>query len=308
MIIVPDGNHDAHDCPVGLSSCTEAQKLAAADAFLSSTLGPIFATSDFKPGGDGIAFITFDECGGGTNDGCNASVYTALIGPQVTPHTVSTVPYKHENTLRTMLDSLGIKNYPGASATAADMSDFFSSNSSSKPTVSVLTPAGGTTVGSPVNFQAIATASAGHSIGGWWIYVDGVGVYSAGATSTINTNVPLAAGYHQVVVRAWDNTAAYGDKSFNLSVNSRPSMDIVSPAASSTVKSPLTIKAASAASSGRSITGWCVYLDGVNVYQAGTTKSISTSVNASSGKHTLVVRAWDSTDAYGDETVTVTVQ
>jgi phospholipase C len=26
IIIVPDGNHDAHDCPVGMSSCTEAAR------------------------------------------------------------------------------------------------------------------------------------------------------------------------------------------------------------------------------------------------------------------------------------------
>jgi hypothetical protein len=54
MIIVPDGNHDAHDCPVGMSSCSEGQKLAAADEFLSGTLDPILSTSDFQPGGDGL--------------------------------------------------------------------------------------------------------------------------------------------------------------------------------------------------------------------------------------------------------------
>src|SRR5215469_3035116 len=48
MIIVPDGNHDAHDCPVGMSSCTTAQRLAAADAFLSSTLGPVLGRPDFQ--------------------------------------------------------------------------------------------------------------------------------------------------------------------------------------------------------------------------------------------------------------------
>ena len=53
MIIVPDGNHDAHDCPVGMYSCSEAQKLAAADSFMSGTLDPIVSTSDFQPGGDG---------------------------------------------------------------------------------------------------------------------------------------------------------------------------------------------------------------------------------------------------------------
>jgi Phospholipase C len=112
MIIVPDGNHDGHDCPVGASSCTEAQKLLAVDQFLSNTLDPILNTTSFQPGGDGLAIITFDECGGGTNAGCGASVYTTLIGPKVKPHTVSSTLYKHENALRTMLDSLGIGLFP----------------------------------------------------------------------------------------------------------------------------------------------------------------------------------------------------
>src|SRR5215813_8431879 len=88
MIIVPDGNHDAHDCPVGMLSCSTAQKLAAADQFLSSTVGPILGTWDFQSGGTGLLLVTFDECGG-TNGGCGASVYTALIGPKVLPHTIS---------------------------------------------------------------------------------------------------------------------------------------------------------------------------------------------------------------------------
>src|SRR5579864_8137389 len=174
MIIVPDGNHDAHDCPVGMNNSTEAQKLAAADDFLRTTLGPILSTADFQPGGDGLAIVTFDECGGGTNDGCGAAVYTALIGPKVTPQTVSAVAYKHENTLRTMLDTLGIGNYPGASATAADMSDFFST-SRSKPEVIVSSPAAGASLGSPVLIAATAFPTAGQTVSGWWVYVDSVG-------------------------------------------------------------------------------------------------------------------------------------
>src|SRR5215831_19072254 len=64
VIVVPDGNHDAHDCPVGMLSCSTAQKLAAADQFLSSTVGPILHTWDFQSGGTGLLLVTFDECGG----------------------------------------------------------------------------------------------------------------------------------------------------------------------------------------------------------------------------------------------------
>jgi hypothetical protein len=125
MIIAPDGNHDAHDCPVGMQNCTDAQKLNAADEFLNETLTPILNTPDFQSGGDGLLFITFDECGGGTDNGCGSWIYTAVIGPKVLPHTVTAMPYKHENTLRTILDALNVNTYPGASSTASDMVDFF---------------------------------------------------------------------------------------------------------------------------------------------------------------------------------------
>ncbi len=127
-IIVPDGNHDAHDCPVGMVTCSVPENLASADEFLSSTLSPILSAAEFQPGGSGLLFVTFDECAGGTNEGCGASVYTAVIGPQVKPHTISVLPYKHENTLRTMLAALGITTLPGAAATAAEMSDFFTTS------------------------------------------------------------------------------------------------------------------------------------------------------------------------------------
>ncbi len=397
MIIVPDGNHDAHDCPVGMSSCTEAQKLAAADVFLSTTLDPILNTADFQPGGDGLLIVTFDECSGGTNDGCGASVYTALIGPQVTPQTVSAVAYEHENTLRTILESLSIKNYPGASATAADMSDFFS-NSGTKPEVIVGSPAGGASlsspvtiaarafptvgntisgwwvyvdsvarysagaissinpsvkmsigthtivvrawdtsgafgdqtlsldvkamrpkvtvltptnqanVGSPVNIQASASPSAGQTIGGWWVYVDGSGVYSAGPVSSINANLAMAPGTHMVVVRAWDTSNGYGDKTLSLAVSAKPAVALSTPAVGANVVSPINVQASANASSGHSITGWRVYLDGVAMYQAGPAASINANLAASAGTHTLVIRAWDSSGAYGDQTLAVSVQ
>jgi hypothetical protein len=122
-IIVPDGAHDAHDsCN---NSVTPIVCLQNADNFLKNNLNAMLAKPYFQQGGDGLLFVTFDECGAATNTGCNGNVYTAVIGPKVISGTVSSVPYKHENLLRTMLDALQITTYPGASATAAPMSDFF---------------------------------------------------------------------------------------------------------------------------------------------------------------------------------------
>ena len=298
MVIVPDGNHDAHDCPVGMSSCTEAQKLAAADNFLSETLGPVLATPDFQAGGSGLAVVTFDECGGGTNAGCGASVYTALIGPKIKPHAVSATRYRHENALRTMLDALGIRHYPGAAATASNMSDFFAT-STSKPDVTVSAPATGSMMISPVPLQASASASAGHSITGWKVYVDKVGVYNGGAVSDIAPKIAMKAGTHSVVVRAWDTSGNYGDQVLTVSVNtSKPAVNISTPSSNASLGSPFTLKAAAAPSSGQKITGWWVYVDKKATYKAGALSAIAPKLSLSTGTHKLVVRAWDTSGNY----------
>jgi phosphatidylinositol-3-phosphatase len=215
MIIAPDGNHDAHDCPVGMQTCTASQKLGAADEFLRTTLTPILNTPDFQPGGDGLIIVTFDECGGGTDNGCGAVIYTAVIGPKVMPHTVSNILYKHENTLRTMLDALQITTYPGAAATAADMSDFFTTEGS-KPEVTGSSPTDGASVSSPVKMQASAVPTAGHTISGWYVYIDNAPVYHAGAVKAIDPSLNMSTGTHAVIVRAWDTSGAYGDQTLSL--------------------------------------------------------------------------------------------
>jgi hypothetical protein len=98
--------------------------VAQADNFLSTGVAPLLDTPYFKAGGDGLMLVTFDECDGAVG-ACPEQVYTAVIGPNVKHGTVSSTLYKHENALRTMLDALGITVYPGASSSAADMTDFF---------------------------------------------------------------------------------------------------------------------------------------------------------------------------------------
>lgn len=120
-IIVPDGCYDNHD------GCFGNDSLLEADDFLNSNLTPMLASSDFLPGGSGLLIVTFDN---GNNDDAG-KILTTLVGPNIKSGYVSNIAYKHENTLRTMLDSLGIETYPGWSASVADMSDFFSTASGS---------------------------------------------------------------------------------------------------------------------------------------------------------------------------------
>lgn len=306
-IIAPDGNHDAHDCPVGMKTCTGAQQLAAADDFLKSTLTPILNTREFQPGGDGLIFVTFDECAGGTNNGCGSAVYLAVIGPKVISHTVSNSSYKHENTLRTMLDALGISNHPGASATAADMSDFFTAEQN-RPVVSIAFPANDAQVSSPVALQASATPTAGHTISGWYVYVDGAAAYHAGAVNTINTNLTMKDGQHTVLVRAWDTSGAFGDRYLSLTVGeAKPFVTVSTPAKDANVGAPANVIATASPTAGHAISGWWIYVDGAGVHNDGPVNAINAKVPMTVGTHKVMVRVWDTSGAFGDQTLTLTV-
>lgn len=109
-IIIPDLKDDAHD-----------GSPEAADQWLKTNISPLHDSQYFHSGGKSVMFITFDN---GDND-AQGQVFTAVIGENVIPGVKVSTPFRHENTLRTIMQLLGLKNYPGASATAAPMSEFF---------------------------------------------------------------------------------------------------------------------------------------------------------------------------------------
>jgi hypothetical protein len=80
---------------------------------------------------------------------------------------------------------------------------------------------------------------------------------------------------------------------------------VSTPGNGAKVASPVTIKAS--ASSSNVITGWHVYVDDNDVYSGGESSSISASVSMATGSHSVIVRAWDSTGAYGSADLSLTV-
>src|SRR5579859_5769401 len=181
-LIIPDGLHDAHDG-------TPAQ----ADAFLSANMCPVLQKPFFQPGGDGLLIVTFDN---GDAD-IAGRIYTAVIGPQVTPRTVSTVPYKHENTLRTLLDALGIASDPGQSANVSAMNDFFSSSAGG---VNISSPAQNAATGTQVLVTATASEPSAQ-IAQLQVWDDTTGQRLAVVNGTfVNQTFTLAAGAHRLIV------------------------------------------------------------------------------------------------------------
>jgi hypothetical protein len=180
--------------------------------------------------------------------------------------------------------------------------------STASPTVSIATPTNNISAGAPMNLQASASATAGHTIHSWLVQVDGKNVLSAGAISRINLQLPLAQGKHNVVVRAYDTSNASGSKTVSVTATSKPAVTVSKPLIASNVISPVKFNAFATAASGRSIAGWWIYVDGVGKYHAGAVSSIAPSIVISLGTHTVLVRAWDSTGAYGSQSFTVNVR
>ena len=109
-VIIPDLKHDAHSASPQM-----------ADQWLQQNIGPLVSSKHFQPGGTSAMFITFDN---GDND-AQGKVLTVVAGAKVIPGIKVSAHFRHENTLRTIMEQLGITNYPGASANVAPMSQFF---------------------------------------------------------------------------------------------------------------------------------------------------------------------------------------
>jgi hypothetical protein len=82
-------------------------------------------------------------------------------------------------------------------------------------------------------------------------------------------------------------------------------VNVSSPTNNSTGSAPIALHAT--ASSSYAITGWQVYLDNADVYTGPAASSISASINAATGTHQLVVRAWDKSGAFGSQNLQITV-
>jgi hypothetical protein len=183
--------------------------------------------------------------------------------------------------------------------------------------VVICSPANGSTVGSPITISAAATG-AGHSITSMKAYLDNVQA-AASTTGTLSGSATAAAGTHKLIVNAWESTGTLHTTSVTFTVGSAPpppppsgcstpstaGVVICTPANGATVSSPVSITAA-AAGAGHSITAMRGYLDNTQV-AASSSGSLSASVAAAAGTHTLVVNAWESTGTLHTTSVSFTV-
>ena len=85
-------------------------------------------------------------------------------------------------------------------------------------TVAICAPTSGSTVGSPVDFDAAALDKE-HSVTAMVLYVDSKNVAKS-TSASLSASVPLANGKHNIVIRAWDSTGFFFSSSETITVGS----------------------------------------------------------------------------------------
>jgi hypothetical protein len=177
--------------------------------------------------------------------------------------------------------------------------------------VRVCAPAAGSRVSSPVGISASATGGA-FPIVAIKAYIDGTQV-SATETNTMNASVARAAGNHQLAVNAWDSNDKVYQTIVNFTVGSTTAcsvpttagVHICTPAAGSTVTSPVAISAAANGGTAK-ISAMKAYIDGKQV-AASSSGTINGSAAEAVGTHKLVVNAWNTAGKLFQSSATFTV-
>ena len=134
------------------------------------------------------------------------------------------------------------------------------------------------------------------------IYVDNNLAFLANVSS-VNTNLSMSPGSHNVVVQAWDATGAVFKTLAAITVGSSIDGTCAASTIGVTVCAPvpgsspgLPVHFAAAAKSSMPITAMRIYVDGVSQFLT-LSNSLNTSISITAGSHLVVVQAWDSTGA-----------
>ena len=177
--------------------------------------------------------------------------------------------------------------------------------------VSVSSPANNSTVGSPVHYTATASTTCSKGVSAMGVYVNNQRVVLQNGAS-LNANVTLSNGYYQTVVQEWDgcggSTATPVDITVSGQSGTPTAVNVSSPANNSTVSSPVTFSAnATTGTCSNGINAIGVYVDNSLAYKTGGA-ALQTSLAISTGKHYVVVQAWDNCGGAIKTPLTITVQ
>jgi hypothetical protein len=161
--------------------------------------------------------------------------------------------------------------------------------------VTVQGPLNGSSVTSPFTLNATATACSYQSIASMGYSLDSSPNALTVKGSSIAASVTATVGSHTLHVKSWGVNGAACTTNVAITVvqpsTTTSNLAITVPVNGATVSSPFSLVAAGTLCSGKAITSMGYYLDSKSaITQSGT--SLTASVSASAGSHTLHVKSW----------------
>jgi phospholipase C len=177
-------------------------------------------------------------------------------------------------------------------------------------TVTVTSPISGSTVNSPVQYVATASASTcAQGVAAMGIYVNNQLIYTVNGAS-LNTSVTMANGSEHTVVEEWDFCGGATYTTVNVNVGAAPTttaVNVTSPVAGSTDASPVHYVAnATTATCAGGVAAMGIYDNNSLVYSANGT-SLNTNLALANGSHHTVVEEWDYCGGAAYTTVNINV-
>lgn len=178
--------------------------------------------------------------------------------------------------------------------------------------VTVSSPGNGAEVTSPFTLTAGAANCSSQTTSAMGYSLDESSDTTIVAGASLSAQVPASVGAHTLHVKAWGNGGAACDTDVAITVTESTSngssdgITVSSPGVGAQVGSPFSLVASASSCSSQTVVSMGYSLDnGGTITASGT--SMSTSVTASTGAHTLHVKSWGNGGAGCDADVAITV-
>src|ERR1700683_520138 len=155
--------------------------------------------------------------------------------------------------------------------------------SAASSSVTVTSPANGSTVPGPVSFVASATSSCSKGVASMGIYTaPGVLAYVANGSS-LNTSLSLSAGTYNTTVEEWDYCGGAATKAVTVTVSNTSGVHVTAPTNGHSVGSPVNFSATATTSCSKGVASMGIYTSPGVLSYVGNGASLNTNLSLSPG-------------------------
>jgi hypothetical protein len=183
--------------------------------------------------------------------------------------------------------------------------------------VTVSSPGNGTEVSSPFQLYADASACSSQSVSTMGFSLDSSTDTTVIDNNSVNAKVSASVGKHTLHVKAWGDQGASCVTDVSITVGSvvatgssasaSDTVSVSSPAKGASVTSPFALSAAASSCDSESVSAMGYSLDSSTDTTVVDSTAVRATVTASTGNHTLHVKAWGRQGAACDTDVSITV-